>query len=303
MSPVLSKTVFLFLSACAWAGFFLVRFAERRLPRRILYLVLWPVASVWGLSQIHKSRSAAASWRRLSAVEAAPSPGRVWFWQALASHHARSVYLFPDRLPEKSWLRHCRLNGACDPFALRQAGRRIVFASLHFGPFETLPYWLRAHGLPVTTLVGREAPRRILKQRQYALSPPPDLPVVLPVTEKGGVRRAVDHLQDLLVMMDVNRGRQIEIPSDRLIFRLARGVIRIAAMTGAELIPCLVTAEPGWQFTIHFGAPVPQRCLGSAPDLQEAVSHLLNEFLPVARQYPAQYGHRLLSCIRAAENL
>ncbi len=303
MAALLSRASSRVLSACAWAGFYLVRFAERRLPRRVLCVVLWGVAPFWGLSQLEKTRSALAAWRRLALRTEAPSLARVGYWHALSSHHARSVYLFPDRLPEKGWSRHCTFTGAGDPFALSKTGRRIVFASLHFGPFETLPYWLRAQGLSVTTLVGREAPRRVLKHRQYDLSPPAGLPVVLPVTEKGGVRQAVKGLQHLLVLMDVNRGNQMELSSENLIFRLATGVIRIAAMTGAELMPCLIRAEPDWNFTIYFGKPVPRENLNSPPDLRAAGQHLLSAFLPFARQTPAQFGSRLLSCIRATENV
>jgi lauroyl/myristoyl acyltransferase len=90
---------------------------------------------------------------------------------------------------------------------VRATKRRIVFVSLHFGPFDTLVYWLRSQGLPVTALVGLLAPRQALKQRQYALSPPSGLPVVLPVTEPGSLREAVSRGQHLLVFMDVERGR------------------------------------------------------------------------------------------------
>lgn len=298
----LMRLPFSILSGCAWAGFMFVRLAERSLPQRVLNGLLWLVAPAWGVVQINKTWSAVASWERLSTVERSPGRARIWFWQAIASHHARFVYLFPERLPERRWIRRCRLTGPTDPLQMHGEGRRIVFASLHFGPFETLPYWLRAQGLPVTTLVGRAAPRQRLKQRQYSLTPPAGLPVVLPVTEMGGIRLAVSQLQHLLVLMDVDRGRQIELPVDRLIFRLATGAIRIAAMTEAELVPCLTAVAPGWRFSIHFGTPVPARLLGPAPDIAGAASHLLNELLPFMRKHPAQCGSRLLSCIRVSEN-
>ena len=290
-------------SGWAWAVFFCVRFAERLLPQRILRLSLWPAAAVWGLAEIRKRRRARAAWQRLSKTAAFPSPASRRLWQAVGAHHARFVYLFPDRLPERRWLKRCRLVGASDPIQWPQRERRIVFASLHFGPFETLPYWLRAHGLAVTVLVGRPAPRQKLKQRQYALSPPSGVPVVLPVTEMGRIREAVSQVRHLLVMMDVNRGRQIEVPFEQLVFRLATGAIRIAALTDADLIPCLTTVAGGWRFTIHFGAPVPPRYLGSAPDIPGAALHLLKEFMFVVRQDPAQCGYRFLSCIRAAESV
>lgn len=180
---------------------------------------------------------------------------------------------------------------------LRANNRRIVFVSLHFGPFDTLVYWLRAHGFPVTALVGRPAPRQALKQRQYALSPPSHLPVVLPVTEPGRLREAINRVQHLLVMMDVERGRQIEIRLDQLVYRLATGPMRIATMADAALVPCLTTVTPGWNFTIHLGRPVP---VESDACLEAIARHLLDEFLPIVRQNPAQCGQRLLSCIRVA---
>ena len=300
MLPTLARFSFSILSGCSWIGFHLIRLAERALPQPLLTILLRPIAFFWGLTQPTKQRAAVKAWQRLSVVRWAPSQKNILLWQGFASHHARLVYLFPDRLPERRWLSRSRLIGSSDPLQMQASGRRIVFASLHLGPFETLPYWLRAHGLAVTTLVGRKAPRQWLKQRQYSLSPPSGLPVVLPVTEKGGIRHAVSGLQHLLVFMDVNRGRQLELPLEGLIFQLASGVIRIAALTGAELAPCLTTVAAGWRFSIFFGRPVPQELLGAEPDLAGAGLHLLREFLPVIQTHPAQCGSRLLSCIRAA---
>lgn len=276
-------------------GFIFVRAAERILPRSILSLALWPVAAVWGLADWKKTKRALLDWRRLAGVAPTPRNARVWFWQCLGAPHARLVYLFPDRLPERRWLQHCRLVGKVDPLELDRQEKRMVFASLHFGPFETLPYWLRAHGLPVTVLVGRPAPRQKLKQRQYALSPPAGVPVVLPVTEMGRIREAITETRHLLVFMDVARGRQVDVPLDQLVVRLAAGAIRIAALAEADLIPCLTTVAGAWRFTIHLGAPVPSALLGPVPDVAAAASHLLKEFMAVVQQDPAQCGQRFLS--------
>ncbi|MGI8432082.1 MAG: hypothetical protein ACR2MW_07330 [Chthoniobacterales bacterium] len=297
----MAKAIFIFLSGWAWAGFFLVRLAERLLPLRVLDLFLWPVAAIWGATEIGKRRGAIAAWRRLPELLPTPSRAQIWFWHALKAHHARFVYLFPDRLAEPRWQGRCKMTGPVPLRALRQTKGRIVFASLHFGAFDTLPYLLRAHGLPVTTLVGRAASRHRLKARQYALSPPSDTPVVLPVGERAHLRQALAGARHLLVMMDVKRGRQIEVEWERLVYRLASGPMRIAAATDAELIPCLTTVGSGWNFTIHFGRPVPRQFLGRSPDLESAALHLLQEFLAIVRQAPAQSGYRFLTSIREAE--
>lgn len=286
---------FLGYSSCIRMGFFLIRIAERLLPLRLFSLVVWPVAAATGLAEIKKKRSAFASWRRLAKCVTAPSRLQLWFWHGAAANHARFVYLFPDRLSQSRWLERCRITGRDELKRVRATARRIVFVSLHFGPFDTLVYWLRAMGLPVTVLVGKPAPRQALKQRQYDLSPPRGIPVVLPVTELGSLRQAISRVQHLLVLMDVERGRQVEVEHDQLVCRLATGAIRIAATAGAELIPCLMTASPGWNFALHFGRPVPRNHLEPTPDIEMVTRHLLEEFLPIVRQEPAQCNYRLLS--------
>ena len=303
MPQLIAKSIFLGFSGCIRMGFVLIRLAERLLPQRLLSFLLWPLAGALSLIEIGKKQRAFAAWRRLAEFEATPSRTRLWFWHSVGADHARLVYLFPDRLGQPRWLRRCRLTASDELDRVRSTKRRIVFVSLHFGPFETLVYWLRAQSLPVTALVGRPAPRQTLKQHQYALSPPSGLPVVLPVTELGALREAISRVQHLLVFMDVERGRQVEVRFDQLICRLATGPIRLAAMANAELIPCLTTVSPGWNFTLHFGRPVPRNYFVPTPDIELVTGHLLEEFFPIVRQHPAQCGHRLLSCLRGVERV
>ena len=78
------------------------------------------------------------------------------------------------------------------------------------------------------------------------------------------------------------------------LFRMATGAIRLAAMTDAELIPCLIAETATWKFAIHFGTPVPRHYLGNSPDMQAIGAHLLNEFSKVVTRYPEQCKMRLL---------
>lgn len=293
---MVTKLAFSFVSGLAWAGFYLVRFGERVLPQSVLSFLLWVPAAVWGLAESARQRKVMAAWHRFPQPWR-PNRARFFLRHSLGLNHARFVYLWPDRLPRTRWLGRCRLEARWDLARLRQADRRVVLASLHFGPFDTLPYWLRAHGIVVTVLVGRPAPRQRLKRRQYALSAPFDVPLVLPVTEMSRVRQVLGQARHLLVMMDVDRGKQVDVPFDGYLFRMATGAIRLAAMADADLIICLIVETTTWQFVIHFGTPVPRRYLGRSPDLKGAATHLLQEFLQVVSNHPAQSGHRLLSCI------
>ena len=108
------------------------------------------------------------------------------------------------------------------------------------------------------------------------------------------VRKILGPGRRLLVMLDPDRGITFRIPFEDRVFRMATGAIRLAAMTGADLIPCLITEDTSWQFTIHFGTPVPRQYLGNSPDMHVIGSHLLKEFSKVISRYPEQCKMRLL---------
>ncbi|MEO8044589.1 MAG: hypothetical protein ABI674_06750 [Spartobacteria bacterium] len=281
----------------AWASFHLVRLGERILPRPFFALALWPALGVlafWNFAKSHKVKNA---WHRFPR-RWRPSRASYFLQQTVGMAHARVVYTWPDRFPARHWRSRCELAGDCDLAALRQSERPVVFATLHFGPFETLPYWLRAFGLPVTALVGRPAPRQRLKNQQYSLSAPADIPVVVPVTDAARLRRTMERARFLLVYMDVNRGKQIAVPFGDHMLRLATGAIRLAMMRGALLVPCLIVASHPWRYTIHFQPwlTCPESSEGSA-ELRSIAGRLCDGFLPLLARFPAQCSPRLLSSI------
>ena len=295
---MVTTLLFWLKSGFAWAGFYLLRLAESVFPHSVLSLLLWVPAAAWGLTELGR-RKLGTSWRRFPEAWR-PGPARFFLRQSLGLYHARLVYTWPDRLRTPRWLSRCRLEGVRDLTELWGEDKGVILASLHLGPFETLPYWLRAHGIVATTLLGRPARQKRLKRRLYGLSAPADVPVFLPVNQMPRIRRFLGSGRRLLVMVDVNRGKQIRVPFDDYLFRMATGAIRLAALSGAALIPCLIVETGLWHFTLHFGTPVPGRYLGGSPNLTAAAAHLLAEFLKVIPHYPSQCGHRLLSAISPA---
>ncbi len=291
-----------FKLAGAWAGFYFLRLCERMLPTSALsFLLRFPLAA-WGLVRL-RERKLLNYWRRFP-ESWRPKPGRFFLWQSLGPYHAQPLYIWPDRLCKRRWLNRCRLEGGSDFIGSRNGDRAVVLASLHFGPFETLPYWLRAHGI-VTTMIRGPAPDSLasLTSYQYSLSPPADVPVFRFVSELAPLPRfpRVDQLlapsRRLLVTVDVNRGIQFCVPFQDRLFRMATGAIQLAAMADAELIPCLICETGSWRFAIHFGDPVPRAYLGEPPDLQAVGAHLLEEFSKVITRYPEQCRPRLLSAL------
>jgi lauroyl/myristoyl acyltransferase len=177
----------------------------------------------------------------------------------------------------------------------------VVGVSLHFGPVATLPYWLRAHGIVLTSartpaidyLQG-------LTNYQFSLSPPADVPVFLSTSEIGlgprlsSIRKILGPTGRLGMLVDVDRGKQFYVRFEDRLFRMATGPIRLAQMLDAELVPVLIVETSTWKYTIHFGSPVPQRYLGSPPDMQAIGTHLLQEFSKVITRHPEQCNMRLL---------
>ena len=167
-----TKLVLKLKLAVAWAIFCFLRWCERLVPTSLLSLLLWPPAGLLRLGP----RSPA------HAADLLESLSRVLAAQALAFRpptESRPLS-FATSLPlAGSPLHHALaepmpLEGGSDLIGSRQGDRGVVLASLHYGPSEILPYWLRAHGI-VTTLIGASPVPDSLESvmsYQFALSPP-----------------------------------------------------------------------------------------------------------------------------------
>jgi lauroyl/myristoyl acyltransferase len=299
MVSAATRLVINLISAVAWSAFYFLRLCERLLPTGGLSLLLWPPAVAWDLAHL-RQRNPLTRWRSFP-ESWQPKRWRFFLRQSLGLFHAQFLYFWPDRLCTARWLSRCRVEGGSDLTGSPNEKRGVVLASLHFGPFEVLPYWLRAHGI-VTTSVRTPGPDSLksLINYQYSLSPPADVPVFLltsemiPMPRFAHFRRFLGPGRRLLVMVDVDRGRQEHVPYENRLFRMATGAIQLAVMANAKLIPCLIAETGTWKFAIHFGTPVPRNYLGNAPNMQAIGVHLLAEFSKVITRYPEQCKQRLL---------
>jgi hypothetical protein len=176
--------------AVAWAGFYFLRGCERLLPTRVLSLLLWPPAAVWDLVQL-RERKLVDRWRRFP--ESWHPKAKRWFLrQSLGLlYHPQLIYIWQDRLRTARWLNRCRLEGGSELIGPRERDRGVVLASLHFGPSEILPYWLRAHGIVATMIGASPVPDSLesLTSYQSALSPPASVPVFLSASEMSPLPR------------------------------------------------------------------------------------------------------------------
>lgn len=267
----------------------------------MLSVFCWPGAVVWNATERVKRGEVRADWHRFPAPWR-PNRLRYGFSQNLALTHSRFVYLWAERLTQTRWLKNCHFRGRVDLVTFRQSARPIIFVTLHFGPIQVLPVWLRAEGIPVTMLVGPAEPRQRLRARFAERSAPADVPLLLPVSDIGRIRCFLRPHRRLLISMDVNRGKQVVVRHSGYSFRLTTGALRMAAVSGADVVPCLITFEKGaWNVGVHFGSPVPREYLGRQPDIDAAASHLIGEFLPVVTSYPHLMSPRFLRCMTSSD--
>src|SRR5437899_5759589 len=159
------------LTGAAKSAFYFRRWCERLLPVSVLSVLLWPPAAVWDLLQL-RPRKLISFWRSF------PESWRARRWrfflrQSLAVYHAQ---LIPDHLCTSRGLSRCRLEGGTDLIGFRGRDRGAVLASLHYGPYEVAPFWLRAHGI-VTAMIRAAAAEssESLTSYRYAFSPPADV--------------------------------------------------------------------------------------------------------------------------------
>jgi len=287
--------------AIGWASFYFVRFCERLLPPTVLSILLWPLAALWDLARVGV-RKPWSHWQRFP-QSWRPNRWRFLLRQSFGLYHSQLLFMWPDRLSSARWSSRCRFEGEENLNAASDGDRAIVLASLHFGPFEVLPYWLRAHGIAATSVRTRPSEAlQSLADYQYSLSPPNNIPLfvfvedLIPMPRFAHLRKILGPGRKLVVMLDPARGLQVDIPFEDKLFRMATGAVRLAQLADAILIPCLIAETATWRFLIHFGTPVPQNYLGKSPDMQAIGSHLLQEFSKVVTRYPDQCKMR---CLRA----
>ncbi len=276
--------------ALAWSVFWLVRAVESVSPPWLLRRLLWPLAAMRVLAELPRWPQRRREFR---ALPDALRPTVSFLQRRLRFHLGRFLSYFPDRLGSPRWLGRCRFEGWCD--WMNDGATPVVLASLHFGAYLTLPYWLRAFGVRAATLVGEPVQARSsLKRRRYELTPLPDLPVVFSTEEMRGATRHLAAGHSLVVMLDAAHGRRARVPFADRFFHASTGAARFAAAARARLVPCLIAETAPWRFTIFFGTPVPEESLQD----ERATAHCLGEFLKVIAQYPEQCGPEVLRCIQ-----
>lgn len=282
-----------------WVGFGVfhtIRMLDRLLPVEGLRWALLPWA---GLRALLPTRSVTwtRNWPECLGSKPERHPG-VWS-ERLRHHFDRVLAFLPDRLHQPRWRDRFEIAGLDPLEAARAAGRPVILAFCHFGPFVLIPNFLRARGIPALPLIAGAARNRPymhrLKDRHL---PFPNVPGALYTDQ---IREVVGLGTQAVLMMavDVRVGRTVDVPlADGWKFRFATGAIRIAARKRAVLLPCTVLNLGSWRFRMEIGRPVPEEFLGPIPDVPRAAAHLVSELFPFHQAHPGHCCREVFGSLR-----
>jgi hypothetical protein len=289
-----------------WAVSESLRLAERLLPVPLLRLLLWPPAAILSAYELTPARRTYHLFGRLPpSLRPSVSRGR-WLWRLWTRRTAlvmtRFFRFWPDRLREPRWQSRCRVHGAERLNAVLDGGRPVILTALHYGCLTELYHCLRARGLTVASVSARgEARWSEYRKRLNTLADEANGLTGLPrVYEVGDVWSARDHLAKprrlLTITLDGYHGqRPLVVRGPDFCLRLGSGAVRLAAVTNAVIVPCLIAAPRGLAVEIHFGTPVADDLIADPCRHPAAAEHVVRELLPLIRALPEQCVDQLLS--------
>jgi lauroyl/myristoyl acyltransferase len=206
-------------------------------------------------------------------------------------------------LPSAKWRNRCRIVGAEHLQKTRGSGRPVVLAFCHFGAYDLLGFWLHASGFPVATLVGAaSASKSGFRRLNSRISPFAANPVMFFLDQMPQACKFLAAGDALLIAIDSHSGKQMSVPfREGWVFQMATGAIRLATRHQAELIPCCIIDEGGWQFRLELGRPVPREYLTVGNDGISAGKHLLEEMSVHFQACPEQCSPGLVQRFRRSK--
>lgn len=296
-----------------------LRFAERRLPTWLLKALLLPAAMVIGSAELLTLACIATwyrrHWRLPSAVRANVLwwrwACRMWISRVILSL-ARFLRYWPERLREDCWATGCRYFGKERLTAALATGRPIVLATLHYGDLTELYHRLRAEGLAVAFIAGRNLSRRN-PYRAYLNS----------LADQANGLQGVPHYfapsqlweardfflgssRILAVALErLEGGQHIVAQGAGFRIRVAPGALRLAAIVDAVVLPCVINEcdAPTWMgCTIHFGTPVPDDFVTRRDGHAKAFAHILQELSPWLLARPELCQSQLRAALQSTQS-
>lgn len=172
----------------------------------------------------------------------------------------------------------------------RAAGRGVIVASVHLGPAEIVLQAFTVRGVHYTAMVERLRPPQLnqlflnarrTREQRYVFPDVAGARALFRVLRGGGVVA-------LLIDRDIV-GTGIEVPFAGGVIRAPAGVIDLARVSGAPILPTVAQWAPGGLRAIF----LPPLAIGHetrGPEAtRRAMAELLGRFVPLLRAHPEQW--------------
>lgn len=302
------------LSRVSWessraVGLLLLRRIGAVFPTPVLWILLWPIALVASVWSLHRGRPRWTEFQELTRLPPFARGGEMSLGRLILGRTrlnlARLLFLWPERLAPGAGVA-CRISDAEGFERIERRDRPILLLSLHFGPCATLFGWLRARGTPVAvvSIDGRRKFSGLRGDLARFRDAGAGLERCPAIFEPGEVWAMRDHLAArgvLLVLIDGGWGGHAgSADVEGLSLTMNTGSLRLAAATGALVIPCLMRSGRFFSLTLSLGEPVPMELLQSRGGEAAARAHLLREFLPALVAAPEECSRLLLDAIHGS---
>jgi lauroyl/myristoyl acyltransferase len=204
----------------------------------------------------------ASFWRGLT-------PWRHYFlmirnWQA-----TQATVLLADRLRSSVWTERIRIKGT-PPHHLPEWGKRpVILVFLHTGGYPLLRYWLRAQGLPSATYAVNPISFSQRSLAKKIIAAADEINGLSGVPHIFRVKRPIRPMLNFLVPGHILNLALDALPSSSSTrfhangqeIHLRTGIVKMAAISQAVLLPVSIVPQGLCRFEIRFGIPVPDESI------------------------------------------
>ncbi len=277
------------------------------LPTLFLYGVCWPIAAMRTAAELVRTMPTVRHFRQLPASLRLRSMRRGWvlrlWWQRIRLNQTRLLYLWQDKFRTPRWARRIHCDGAERLDRLVASGRPVILEALHCGPLPILFHWLRSRGLRAAALVARDpyqpgSYHRHLVRLSERVNGLEGVPRVFEPRQIYEMHEFLKSGGVLLVAMDGGGSTPRVVPHDDFTVKMFPGTFKLAAMSGAAVVPCVICSGPLFSFTVHLGEPVPDELVADKRHYDAACRHILEQLIPRIRTMPEQLSYELMCRIK-----
>jgi lauroyl/myristoyl acyltransferase len=273
----------------------LTRILEEMLPIPILKIALFPIILIQAFPEWFKHRN--WDWRSKKLPHNFRFHGnqKYFIWKKCMSFfYGQTLVCFPEKLCKSRWKKRFNVKNIEKLESEIEKKQPIILASLHFGHFRLMRYALYAHGINIGWVISAN-PKNKRKEKALITDkyinerfPNNQIHPTFALKEIAELTRFTMDGNPLLAAIDVINGMQIRSEFEYGTFQMTTGIISMAKIMSAKIIPCLLYEDSLWNYKLHIGDPIDPRIDGKELSDQQISDEIIRQILPIVSNYSSQ---------------